>query len=270
MLKAFSEIWGRNIGLPIAPGIFRGCFVVLFFLLFSWFQMAPPHLFAAESKAAESDHHSIDLKALDDVFFRYEKTTNALIEAMDSHDWDKMAKLAKRITQQSQHLKILGGMRKNSSWIYYASNLFHHSLELVHTIDDRDGVEAMKIIITLVSHIGQIQSSHPVWLRHSVWGQVKALKKGIDHRDRGMVRNAAEVIHTSANKILLSVISSPKPYRHTYWKGNIIVINRLGDAIIGNVNRGDWSEVSEHFKRVVHMISRWSDSFYLPYEGGVL
>ncbi|MBF0144526.1 MAG: hypothetical protein HQL59_13855 [Magnetococcales bacterium] len=198
---------------------------------------------------------------LDDTFDRYEASIQAFVVALNTQDWEGMPSLAAQLTRQSEVIVGLGSRLGNDAWSSYASNLVHHCEELELAVGRKDGVESLYLAATLINHIGEIQSSHPVWLRHFVLLQLQKLEEGLRQRDPHAVRDAAEAIHTSANKIVLSVGSSPGLYRHTYWKRGIIVVNRLGDGIIGGINDGDWSGIPGQVTRIRVAVEKWTESF---------
>lgn len=204
------------------------------------------------------------------IFSNYQLTTDQFVHHLIDKNWDDALTATNSLIEQSAYLLDLGKQRHNSTWTYYANNLYNHCLELSKIVQEHNGVDAVYIVTILLNHIGQIQSSNPRWLRSYLNEQINLLEQGFQARDRYMVRNAAEIIHSSADKIILSVSSSEHVYRHTYWKGNIAVINRLGDAIIGEVNQGNWQDVGSKIQHIKHIIKKWSDSFYPLPEGELL
>ncbi|HIJ82837.1 MAG TPA: hypothetical protein HPQ00_01390 [Magnetococcales bacterium] len=205
--------------------------------------------------------HANNYAELDRHFSNYEQTLDRFVRALDARQWPEVLSLTQSLTQQSQQLLHIGRQANNPSWTYYSSNLYHHCLEMEQAATQKNGVESIYLFSTLLNHLDQIQSSDPFWLRHHIRRQLEILEQGIAAKNLDAVRDAAEIIHTSANKIILSISSSPKTYQHTYWKNNIIVINRLGDTIIGETNQGDWSKVAENLFHIQHVLEKWFDSF---------
>lgn len=209
-----------------------------------------------------SASQATEYSELNGLFDHYDHTIEKLVRALVGKKWHEALAITQSLTDQSRNFLDMGRKNKNPTWTYYASNLFHHCLELEQIVGRNDGVAATYIVAILIDHIAQVQSSNPYWLRQYLNQQVATLEAGLAKHNHDAVRNAAEIIHTSANKIVLSISSAPKTYRHTYWKSSVVVINKLGDDIIGEVNQNDWSLVPGNLNRIKHALQRWNESFY--------
>ena len=210
-----------------------------------------------------------DNVGLTQLFLRYEADTSNLVDALSTMMatggtptlWNQARQVAVNLKQQSFHLLQLGKHHHNPTWEYYASNLYHHCLEMEEAILRNDGRESIFLIAILVSHIGQIQSANPRWLVWYVGEQIHILESGIKNRDKVSARNASEIIHTSANKILLSASIVPEVYTHLNWRRNIVQLNGLGDTILGEVNQEDWQRTKKKVDLIKHLYLRWKNSF---------
>ena len=203
-------------------------------------------------------HIDADISTL---FNNYQRSMNSYVQALSRNDWQSAYQKATQLKEQSEHLHQLGIESGNKVWEYYASNLLHHCIELTETSLAHQKAESIYLVAVLIGHIDQIQSSNPFWLRHHVGLQIRILEDALVSRNKAEARNAAEVIHTAANKILLSVTSSPGSYKHSYWTGNIIRMNGLGDQILGEVNQGDWDDIPAKLSHIKHIYDKWSSSF---------
>ncbi len=204
---------------------------------------------------------AIENSRLTNVFSTYDKAIDDYISAFTSPDWKKAETLANQLSQRTKELHDLALSAQNKTWEYYSSNLINHGDELLKATRRKDKVEITYLISIHISHLAQIQSANPRWLREHVIGQISNIEEGILTRDRKSVRDAAENIHTSAIKIILSVSNTQAIYKHTRWLGNINSINQLGDEIIGEVNHNNWAGISPKLNRIKHLVTRWTDSF---------
>lgn len=203
------------------------------------------------------------------LFLHYETDTNRLVDLLSTmmntggppNAWGQVHQLAVVLREQSAYLQTLGKRTHNLTWEYYASNLYNHCLELEEAAKLGDGRESIFLVAILVNHLGQIQSANPQWLKWYLNKQIRILDTGIDLKDQGTVRDAAEIIHTSAGKILMSASVMPELYVHQNWQRNMQQLNRLGDIILGDVNRGDWEKVQENTILIKHLYLRWANSF---------
>lgn len=216
--------------------------------------------FFASAPVAKANTYEV----IDRLFLDYDQTLDHLIAALDTKQWPDIQTITKSLTQQSQQFLRIGRRDGNPTWTYYSSNLYHHCLEMERSANEKNSIELFHLAAILLNHIEQIQSSDPYWLRHYIHQQLDILEQGLKTHNLPSVRDSAENIHTSANKIILSISSFPQAYQHTYWKSNIIAINRLGDAIIGEITQGNWSRVSEHLVHIKHVLEKWTDSFNEP------
>ncbi|MBF0382056.1 MAG: hypothetical protein HQL69_13615 [Magnetococcales bacterium] len=213
---------------------------------------------------------TISNSQLTELFNDYEAETDTLVGILanmmknggdNSRQWTKVHKIAVTLGKKSYHLMKLGILDDNPTWEHYASNLYHHCQELEEAALQKDGKESIFLVAILVSHIGQIQSANPKWLRWYLGDVVKTLEKGIANRDKDSSRDASEILHTSATKILLSASIAPEVYKDTNWRRNISQINGVGDAILGAVNKDHWDGAQEQALLIKHILSRWVEGF---------
>ena len=213
-----------------------------------------------------------DNEILTPLFNEYEANTNALVKIFATMMrkggtdflWTKARRITEALKKYSFQLLQLGKEYNNPTWEYYASNLYHHCLELEEATLKNNGEESLLLVSILVNHIGQIQSANPSWLVWHVGEQIKILESGVQNRDTIRVRDAAEIIHTSASKILLSSSIVPEIYAYLNWRRNIIRLNDLGDSILGEVNQGDWSGVQQKVTMIKYLYARWKQGFKVP------
>lgn len=215
---------------------------------------------------------SVGPEDLSRLFQNYKTDTLALVDVFATMMtaggtpplWAQAHEIVVRLEKQSSWLLTLGRKNRNPTWEHYASNLYHHCLELQETTQRGDARESLLLAAILISHIGQVQSANPRWLVWHVSEQLRILQTGIQSRDKDTVRDAAEIIHESANRILLSASVVPEVYRHQNWRRNIHQINGLGDTILGDVNQGEWEKVLENAILIEHIFLRWAESFKEP------
>lgn len=211
----------------------------------------------------------VDNPLLSRLFLRYEADTKILVEFLSGmmikgvspSRWEEVRRLAVDLREQSSYLLKLGRRARNPTWEYYASNLYHHCLELEEVAQAGNGRESIFLAAILISHLGKIQSANPQWLKWYLNEQMSILFNGIENRDKETVRDAAEVMHESASKILLSASIVPEQYAHHNWQRNVHQINELGDTILGDVNRGDWEKAHDNATLIRHIYLRWANSF---------
>ncbi|MBF0141291.1 MAG: hypothetical protein HQL74_13560 [Magnetococcales bacterium] len=212
---------------------------------------------------------SVDNKVLSQLFQSYETDTKTLVRVLsamirkgETPDlWDEAHKITISLRDQSSHLLELGKHNHNPTWEHYASNLYHHCLELEEAIQHGNGEENILLVAILISHLGQIQSANPRWLKWYLNNKLQTIFTGIDSRDKEAVRDAAEILHESASKILLSASVVPEVYTHQNWRRNIHQVNELGDTILGDVNNGNWEKAMENAYLIKHIYLRWAGSF---------
>jgi len=195
------------------------------------------------------------------TFGSFEGTVEQFVEVLVNQDWQQAKSLAENILQQSQALKEMAEADDNNLWLFDATNTWHHSEELLEAIDGKDAVEAVYLVGTLTAHIGYIQSNNPLWLREHIRGQIDLIEQGIKNKDQEMTRNAAEITHVSANKIVLSAGLQKDLYKHTRWLTDVRQMNRLGDHIIGAVNSGDWQSPLDDLQQIKLSFNKWDKSF---------
>lgn len=238
--------------------------------LFSFFRVKRilPSLLFILSILAPGILLAVDNKALSDMFDSYEESTDIFILQMYEREWENAEKTARELGRQSAIIHELGIQEDISVWKYYASNLRNHCAELEQAAHQKDFVEATHLVAILISHIELIQSANPLWLDYHLSTQIELLESSIDAKDAEVARDAAEVIHTSAAKIALSVMNAGNIYRHTRWLSNIQQINGLGDTILGEVNRNEWQKIPEKLSHIKHIVQKWHSSFR-PHTSGL-
>ncbi|MBF0427469.1 MAG: hypothetical protein HQL94_00990 [Magnetococcales bacterium] len=224
-------------------------------LLLVIFMLAPMLLPAANTFGVSNN-------VLNEKFDLYEKTLQQLITAITQTSWSESEHLALSLTHQGQELLALGHTDNNAIWEYYASNLIHHGVELQEASKKHDTLEAIRLFATLTNHIGEIQSAIPAWLLDYLNQQIKILEQGIAEHDPKRIRDAAEILHNAANKIILSASTSRQSYRHTRWITNILDINRLGDELVGDINNDDWDTRKQHLQKIKTLYATWKDGFH--------
>ena len=195
------------------------------------------------------------------TIIQYEQTLDEYIHAMTQGKWTLAYDMAIVLTQQSETVLEMAKTQKNLTWEYYASNLLHHCQELQESTTDHNSVSSVYLTAILISHIGQIQSANPRWLRVHLLRQLHKAEEGFRQKSAKQVRNAAEIIHTGAGKMVSSATLSRDVYLHTRWVGTITDLNRLGDALLGEVNENNWSEGEEKLQRIRFLIEQWASSF---------
>ncbi|MBL7047971.1 MAG: hypothetical protein ISR96_00380 [Nitrospira sp.] len=201
-----------------------------------------------------------DNATLSTLFEKYEVTMDQYIKDITSGEWNRAYANANSLINQSKTLHDLAIADQNEIFEYYASNLYHHCLELRNVSMNKNAVEAIYLINILLGHIEQIQAANPFWLKEHVRNQILILEKAISVHDKNAVRDSAEIIHTSAIKITLSALN-PNVYMHTRWLSNVVGINRIGDEIIGDVNNDNWDNIKDKFIHIKHIFNRWYSSF---------
>ncbi len=199
---------------------------------------------------------------MSEVFTKYKSTINNFIISITTPSWNDATTLSQDLIQQGQELKDFGKQANNATWEYYASNLINHSMELQIACKNHDSVEAIHLLTILTNHIGEIQSSIPVWLQEYIGIQIETLKQSIANKDQKLTRDTAEILHTSAHKIILSASTSRQSYRHTRWLTNILDLNRLGDELLSDANQNDWETHTQHLKRIESLYVSWKDGFH--------
>ncbi|MBF0340091.1 MAG: hypothetical protein HQL95_03905 [Magnetococcales bacterium] len=204
----------------------------------------------------------LDNNKLDDAFDRFEKHLDDFIVSLTRREWFEADKSATALMQMGNELLKIGQHENNSTWEYYASNLVHHGQELQTACWKQDSREAIYLISILINHLGEIQSAAPVWLLSHIDRKIHELQQGIATHDRKRTRDAAEVIHDSAHKIILSASTSRQHYRHTRWLTNLLEFNRLGDQLVGDDMGNDWATQEDHLKRIQSIFATWKDGFH--------
>ncbi|MBF0628262.1 MAG: hypothetical protein HQL91_08570 [Magnetococcales bacterium] len=227
----------------------RLALALLSLLLLCW---SPPHADAAKTTNA----------TLSEKFTLYDETMHQFIVAMIRNKWTLAEELAKALTDQGEVFQSLGHEENNATWEYYASNLTHHGQELQEACRERNGIEAVHLIATLGNHLGEIQSAIPVWLLEHLGQQITILEQGIENHDPKRTRDAAEILHNAAHKIILSASTSRQSYRHTRWLTNLLDINRLGDEMVGEVHNEDWDGRRQNLQRIKALYASWKDGFH--------
>ncbi|MBF0211993.1 MAG: hypothetical protein HQM00_00370 [Magnetococcales bacterium] len=206
---------------------------------------------------------AIDNDTLNVAFERYERRIDLFIRHMTQQSWIEAELTAISLTELGEELLTLGKAENIPTWEYYASNLTHHGQELQEACKRQDSHEAVYLIATLINHLGEIQSAIPVWLLEHLRKQILELEQGIANQNHKTTRNAAEVIHNSAHKIILSASTSRQSYRHTRWLTNLLDLNRLGDQLVGGESHGDdWTAYEGHMKRIQSIYATWKDGFH--------
>lgn len=195
------------------------------------------------------------------LFVEYEQNIHSYIEKVTQQQWAESGIIAESLHKQSKHLIDLSKLSQNPVWEFYASNLTHHCTELIDANLAKDQVEIHYLIAILIDHIGQIQAVNPNWLREHIADQIQQIKEGLLRKENNRVRDAAETIHTSASKIVLSAVLARNAYKHIYWQTTIVQINRLGDTIIGEVNANNWQHIPKHLIHIEHLYGKWANSF---------
>lgn len=199
---------------------------------------------------------------LSELFTRYEQHLDDFIAALTEKDWGRADERAGDLIGLSRELMRMGRSEQNTTWEYYASNLLHHAEELQEVSWKQESREAIYLVSTIIHHIGEIQAAIPVWLLDYISRQIQELEDAVAARDRKRMRDAAEVVHNSAHKIILSAIISRHSYRHTRWLTNFQEINRLGDQLVGGVDGNDWLSHEENLKRIQSIFATWKDGFH--------
>ncbi|MEO5377633.1 MAG: hypothetical protein H7832_07630 [Magnetococcus sp. DMHC-6] len=198
------------------------------------------------------------------LFNQYQTTLDQFIHELSKRSWQQAENQASSLLEQSQNFLKLGLQNENHTWEYYASNLVHHCLELQEAVKGEDSVEAIYLTAILLSHIGQIQSSVPRWLADYMNDQIQIIETSLQTRNTKAVRDAAEIIHDGASKIIFSISSAPHEYTHTRWVTNIEDMNRLGDALLGEVNDGQWENSKQKLEQIRFLYHQWVTSFQPP------
>ncbi|NGZ05977.1 MAG: hypothetical protein G8237_06430 [Magnetococcales bacterium] len=204
----------------------------------------------------------VDNARLSQLFVRYERQLDAFIVALTHQEWSDADDHAEELIALGKELMWLGRGEQNSTWEYYASNLVHHGQELQDACWKQDSREAIYLVSTLINHLGEIQAAVPVWLLDHLEKQVHTLEDAMANRDRRAIRDAAEVIHSAAHKIILSASTSRQSYRHTRWLTNLLEINRLGDLLVGDAPGEDWAAYEGYLRRIQSIFVTWKDGFH--------
>ena len=204
---------------------------------------------------------SIENDMLTEAFEEYEAKIAAYVTAYSADDWESAMSNAVNLRALSQRLNGLARQDKNSLWESYSSNLYHHSLELIQASERKDPIASTYLVAIHLSHLQEIQSANPRWLREYVTENIRIMERSIALRDQQAVRDAAEIVHASAIKILMSVGAGEEVYVHTRWLATITQVNSLGDEILGEVNQGRWDKIQDKVKHIKYIIAKWTDSF---------
>lgn len=206
-------------------------------------------------------HANEEMEALEHELSSMERLVDSYLTSLWERRFDEAEQTVGKIARQSAILHGLGEAAHNMSWVFYANNILHHAQELSTSTKRHDGVNAFYLASTMLNHLGEIEASIPEWLRYNLDQQLHRLDHGIADQDKRLVRDAAEEIHTSAHKMLMSVASSGHVYRHTRWTGGIIQLNGLGDALIDHANHDRWDEIPAIREKVERLVERWRASF---------
>ncbi|MEO5331414.1 MAG: hypothetical protein H7839_05270 [Magnetococcus sp. YQC-5] len=199
---------------------------------------------------------------LSEKFDQYETKLDAFIHAMNQSSWSEAEQLASTLTNLSEELMAMGQKNKNPTWEYYASNLTHHGQELQEACKQQDPDTSVHLVASLINHLGEIQSAIPVWLLEYLSQRIKELELGIDQKNAHQTRDAAEILHTAAHKIILSASTSRQSYRHTRWLANILDLNRLGDELLTEPENNDWNISKQHLQKIKALYAIWQDGFH--------
>ncbi|MBF0144090.1 MAG: hypothetical protein HQL59_11605 [Magnetococcales bacterium] len=205
---------------------------------------------------------ALDNDSFSRLFTSFEETSEAFIQAFTEGKWPQASVIARELERQGDELSRLADKDENPNWKYDASNLHHHSSELVEAADGKDAVESVYLIGVLLTHLGYLQSANPQWLIEHVGKQIDVLEDAIKRKDREAARNSAEIVHSSSNKIVLSSGTQRNRYIHTRWLNDIRQLNGWGDAIIGDVNGGDWQGPNEKLPKIKRAFNKWKRSFF--------
>lgn len=204
---------------------------------------------------------ALDNATFTKVFSEYDEALEKYVTKLVGGDWPGAAVEAEGVVNKSREMKELAEKDSNPNWLYDVTNLFHHSQELVEATKGKEAVEGVFLVGILEAHIGYIQSANPEWLKVEVGRNIEIIEQGIAKKDQKSVRDAAEVVHSSSNKIVLSSGTMKHVYNNTRWLNDVRQMNGLGDAIIGEVNSGDWEGPARKIVKIKEAYDAWAKSF---------
>lgn len=202
---------------------------------------------------------------LESTFLQIEGSIHKITQLIIQKEFIDAQKVARGMLSHSSALqkstqKDIG--KNNKTWNYYTTNIYHHNLELIKLLQIEDSVGAISILATITHHTGDLQATVPLWLKRLLFKHLDALQRGVINHQMDDVRNAAEFIHNSTNRLLLSIASRPDAYRHTRWADSVSKLNSLGDSIIPLSEQGEWALIDEKTREIAFLIKRWSDSLH--------
>ncbi|MBF0306213.1 MAG: hypothetical protein HQL41_11255 [Alphaproteobacteria bacterium] len=205
-------------------------------------------------------------RALDNAVFTksfvdYEEAVDRFVKLLVTADWAKAEPVASEIEVKSKMLKELGEKDTNQLWLFDVTNLWHHSKELIDAVKSKEATECVYLVGTLTSHIGYIQAANPLWLRGYLSDQMKALEDGIQTKNQQKARDAAEILHVSAAKIILSAGLQNDLYVHIRWLPDVREVSRDGDSIIEQVNGNDWEGPKAGLAKIKAAMAKWDKAF---------
>lgn len=204
---------------------------------------------------------AVDNPTFTKLFQEYDASLDAFVKTLVAADWAKAKPQADDLEAKSNNLRQLAEKDANKNWLFDVTNLYHHSQELQEAVKEKNGVESVYLVSTLISHIGYIQAANPLWLKEYIGQQIKVAEAGIPAKKQEETRDAAEIIHTSANKIVLSAGTMKEVYAHTRWLDDVREMNGLGDSIIEDVNKGDWNAPVEKLVKIKLAYDKWVKAF---------
>lgn len=204
---------------------------------------------------------ALDNATFDKLFSEYDESLETFVTALTSGNWSGANTEAAKIVAQSKHMMELAKKDTNKNWIYDVTNLYHHSEELKEASEEKDAVESVFLVGILAAHIGYVQSANPKWLLEEVGKKIAVMEKGITEKNREATRDAAEIVHSSSNKIVLSSGTMKHIYVHTRWLGDIRKLNGWGDSIIGEVNSNDWKSPAKKLPKIKRAYGKWKKAF---------
>lgn len=201
---------------------------------------------------------------MNDYFSQMERQIEETIHAITRQEFAEAEQSALVLVQLFARLKEAEMVHiplDNSGWYYFSTNLYNHANELVRAMRHRNAVEGVHLLATMMHHQGELQATVPYWLRGYLQGQLQQLQHGVVQHNADMVRNAAEILHVSSSRLLMSATARPDAYRHTRWVGSISFINQLGDQIIPLSEQGQWEQITSLSAEISFLLQRWFDSF---------
>lgn len=205
--------------------------------------------------------YAVDNSTFTQIFDKYQSTLNEFVKQLIARNWAAAQTLSDDIEVQSLNIKKLSEQDTNNNWRFDAGNTYHHAQELKDAAKSKDAVECVYLVGTLVAHIGYVQAGNPKWLLHELGTQINNVEKAIKDKNKDAARDAAEIIHTSANKIVLSAGVQKEVYTHIRWLDSVRQLNHWGDEIIGMVNQGNWAGPQELIPKIRLSYTKWEKSF---------